>query len=78
MQNILSAAGFVPDSLETYQTSDVVKAVTDYVGAVPELTCKSGQVLEIRICFYKDFTVWNAFSSVDCGLQEDLELQSSC
>lgn len=53
--DILSAAGYSPDNGEEYPTHDLVAAISKAVGATPLLVCSQGEVMELRICFYKDF-----------------------
>lgn len=54
---ILKRAGFVPDSSEQYNTSQMIAAVKSEVGGNPAFTCKSNEIYEIQICFNGDFDV---------------------
>lgn len=53
--DILSAAGYSPDNGKEYPTRDLIAAIRKAVGATPLLVCSQGEVMELRICFYKNF-----------------------
>lgn len=56
-QKILLDAGFLPTNDNKYPLAGIIATIKQTFGASPLLVCKRGAVEELRICFYKDFTV---------------------
>lgn len=54
---MLENAGLLASNDASYPLTEVISAIESGVGASPTVTCSSGNVEEIRICFYKNFKV---------------------
>ncbi|KMZ60433.1 ribonuclease 2 [Zostera marina] len=52
---MLENAGLLASNDASYPLTEVISAIESGVGASPTVTCSSGNVEEIRICFYKNF-----------------------
>lgn len=52
---ILIENGYVASNTEMYPLGGIVSAIQNAVRATPQITCRSGAIEEVHLCFYKDF-----------------------
>lgn len=55
VSEVLSEAGYVPSNSEKYPIGGIISAIQNAFHTTPEIACSNGAVVELRLCFYKDF-----------------------
>ncbi|XP_019188674.1 PREDICTED: ribonuclease 2-like isoform X1 [Ipomoea nil] len=52
---VLIGAGYVPSNSEKYPLEGIISAIQNAFHMTPEVTCSSGSLEELRLCFDKNF-----------------------